>query len=86
MEDLKHSNFFNNPDYPVLDAVVREDYSCTKFKVVLDADATSLHTNTLEAVKGCLRIHNKPQLAAAPKVKHLWNGKSLSNCASYVLG
>lgn len=86
IEDLNHTNFFNAPDYPVLDPVVREDYSCSKFKVVLDADATSLHTDTLEAVKGCLRIHNKPQFASAPKVKHLWNGTSLSNCAGYVLG
>ncbi len=86
MEELNQENFLNVPDYPVLDPVVQYDYCANKFKVVLDADATSLHTDTLEAVKGCLRIHNRPQYASAPKVKHLWNGNSLSNCAGYVLG
>ncbi len=83
---MNRGNFFNETAYPRMVPVVEDRDGPFHFKLVFDADATSLHTDTLHAVKGCLRIHNRPQYGAAKKVKHLWNGESLSNTATVVLG
>jgi hypothetical protein len=86
LSNVDHSNFFNDKAYPRMTPALKEKDASFRFKVLLDADATSLHTDTLRAIKGCLRIHNKPQYGAAKKLKHFWNGESLSNTATFVLG